>query len=134
MKNFFLIVLIAFFFSCETPSDVTPELSSRVEGTYKATKLTSDGTILSLENVELLIVLEKSSPETVNGIMKLKLNGASEPDDSIGTLLLKDAGSAGVDLYGGNLKVGNVSKSNQLTVAVISDGTAVKVLAEKRRQ
>ena len=133
MKNFFFIALVALFFSCETPKGAAPELSSRVEGTYKATKLTSDGVILSLENAELVIVLEKSSPETVHGIMKLKLNGASEPDDSIGTLLLKDAGSSGVDLYEGNLKVGNVSKSNQLTVAVVSDGTAVKVLAEKKK-
>lgn len=132
MKNFFLIVLIVTLFSCETPGEAAPELSARVEGTYKATRLTSDGVILSLENAELLIVLEKSSSETVNGIMKLKLNGTAEPDDSIGTILLKDAGSSGVDLYEGAVRVGNVSKSNQLTVAVVSEGATVKILAEKQ--
>ncbi|WP_215239549.1 hypothetical protein [Dyadobacter helix] len=134
MKNFLIILTFtSFLFSCKKDKDAAPELSARVAGTYQASRMTADGQALPLGNgTELQIILTKASAETVNGTMKLKLGGNPEPDESLGLLILKDAGDSGTDIFTGTDKVGTVSKSGSLTVTVEDDGVEYKIYADKK--
>lgn len=134
-KLLFLVFIIAGLQGCKKDKDEpAPELSARAAGTYKASKLTYGGVDLPITTAgsELLIVLEKAGSETVTGKMKLKIDGESEPDESLGTLILKDAGDSGIDLYESSVRVGNISKSNQLTISAADEGIAIEVVAQRQ--
>ncbi|TLU90557.1 hypothetical protein [Dyadobacter sediminis] len=132
MKKIFLFLfLIPFFFACKDDKDPAPELSAQVAGTYKVSKLTVDGDSYPLDQVEIIVQLDKSSPETVTGEMRLKIDGEAEPDSDLGTLNLKNVGSMGVDVYEGTTKVGNI-KSDVLTLFVEFEGQNFEMVANKR--
>lgn len=135
MKNIFLLLFFAtLMFACDDKDkDPSPELSAQVAGNYKVTKLTVDGEDQPLELAKAVVIvqLDKFSSEVVTGKMKVKLDGVSEPDEDLGTLNLKSAGSTGIDIYEGTEKVGNI-KSNKLSIFVVLDGSEIEMLAEKQ--
>jgi hypothetical protein len=55
----------------------------------------------------------------------------SEPDEDLGTLNLKNAGSTGIDIYEGTDKVGNL-KGSKLTVFIVLDGDEIEMIADKQ--
>ncbi|TLV00691.1 hypothetical protein [Dyadobacter luticola] len=130
----FLLLSTTLLFSCDKDKDKdpAPELSAQVAGSYKVTKLEVDGQNVPLTNASIGIVLEKFSAEVVTGKMKVKVNGESEPDEDLGTLNLKNAGSTGIDIYEGTEKVGNLDKSNKLTIFVVFEGQDYEMAAEKQ--
>nr|WP_295927146.1 hypothetical protein [uncultured Dyadobacter sp.] len=135
LKNIFVMMILAIFmFACDDKDkDPSPELSSQVEGSYKVTKLTVDGEERSLEAAKAVIVvqLNKFSSEIVTGKMKVKIDGDAEPDENLGTLNLKNAGSTGIDIYEGTDKVGNV-KSGKMSIFVVYEGEDLEMIAEKQ--
>jgi hypothetical protein len=135
-KIFLMLFLTTLFFSCkdDKEKDPSPELAAQVAGNYKVSKLTVDGTELPLELVkaEVIVQLDKFSAEVVTGRMKMKIDGVSEPDEDFGTLTLKNAGSTGVDLYEATTKVGNVDKSNKLSMYVEFEGSDYEIIAQKQ--
>lgn len=135
LKNIFVMTILAtFMFACDDKDkDPSPELSSQVEGSYKVTKLTVDGKERSLEVAKAVIVvqLNKFSSEIVTGKMKVKIDGDAEPDENLGTLNLKNAGSTGIDIYEGTDKVGNV-KSGKMSIFVVYEGEDLEMIAEKQ--
>lgn len=132
-KIFLLLSLTTMFFSCEEKkNDVGPDLSSQVTGTYAVTELTVDGVEYPLERADISIVLKKFSSEVVSGVMTLKLDGDSEPDENLGTINLKNAGSTGIDLYEGTEKVGNIDRSNVLSIYVTYEGQDFEMIAKKK--
>ena len=134
LKNIFVMMLLAAtLFACEDKDkDPSPELSSQVAGSYKVTKLTVDGEDYPLEvaNASIIVQLDKFSSEVVTGKMKVKIDGDSEPDEDLGTLNLKNAGSTGIDIYEGTEKVGNV-KSGKMSIFVVYGGQDFEMIAEK---
>lgn len=133
LKNIFVMMILAtFMFACEDKDkDPSPELSAQVEGSYKVTKLTVDGEERSLEDAVIIVQLNKFASETVTGKMKVKIDGDSEPDENLGTLNLKNAGSTGIDIYEGAEKVGNV-KSGKMSIFVVYEGEDLEIIAEKQ--
>lgn len=134
MKKIFLILFLStLFFACEKDKDKdpAPELSAQVAGNYKVTQLNVDGENRPLNGAVITVQLDKFSAEVVTGKMKLKLDGVSEPDEDLGTLNLKSAGSTGIDLYEGTEKVGSV-KSNKLNIFVIFEGQEIEMIADKQ--
>jgi len=67
----------------------------------------------------------------VSAKMKLTIDGDRQPDEQVGTLTLKNAGSTGIDLYEGTEKVGNV-KDNKLNIFVIYEGAELEMTATKQ--
>lgn len=136
MKKVLLFLFVTtLFFSCkdDKDKDPAPELSAQVAGSYKVTKLTVNGEDQPLELAKAIITiqLEKFSAEVVTGKMKAKIDGVSEPDEDLGTLNLKNAGSTGIDIYEGTQKVGNL-KSGKLTVFIVLDGDEIEMIADKQ--
>ena len=133
LKNIFVMMILAIFmFACEDKDkDPSPELSAQVEGSYKVTELTVDGKERSLEDAVIIVQLNKLASETVTGKMKVKIEGDSEPDENLGTLNLKNAGSTGIDIYEGAEKVGNV-KSGKMSIFVVYEGEDLEIIAEKQ--
>jgi hypothetical protein len=74
---------------------------------------------------------QKSSAEVVTGKIKLKLDGATEPDEDLGSLALKNAGSTGIDLYEGTEKIGSV-KSNKLNIFVVFEGQEIEMIGTRQ--
>lgn len=135
LKNIFALLLLStLMFACEDKDkDVSPELSSKAAGIYKVTKLTVDGDDYPLEAAKAVITiqLDRFSSEVVTGKMKVKIDGDSEPDEDLGTLNLKNAGSTGIDIYEGTDKVGNV-KDNKMSIFVEYEGQDFEMIAEKQ--
>ncbi|GGM76611.1 hypothetical protein GCM10010967_05270 [Dyadobacter beijingensis] len=135
LKNIFALLLLStMMFACEEKDkDVSPELSSKVAGSYKVTRMTEDGEEYPLERAKakVTVELEKFSAEVVTAKMTLSLDGVRQPDEEVGTLTLKNAGSTGVDIYEGTDKVGNV-KDGKLNIFVIYDGAEIEVTATKQ--
>lgn len=134
MKKIFLILFLStLFFACEEDKDKnpTPELAAQVAGTYRVTELNVDGTNKPLDGAVITVQLDKFSAEVVTAKMKLKLDGVPEPDEDLGTLNLKNAGSTGIDIYEGTEKVGSV-KSSKLNIFVVFDGQEIEMIADKQ--
>jgi len=132
-KIILLLTLVAFTFSCKDKNDPEPELSSRVQGTYKATKLRIDGTNVPLtEGRSITLVLSKTTANEVNGVMKYTTADGDSGADDLGDVTLKDKGENGIDLFDGSEKVGHWSKDNILTVTVIDEGSEVEIIASKK--
>jgi hypothetical protein len=135
MKKIFLLLLsTTLFFACEKDKDKNPapELAAQVAGSYKVTKLEVDGQDYPLTRASVIIQIEKFSAEVITGKMKVKIDGVSEPDEDLGTLNLKNAGSTGIDIYEGTEKVGNLDKSNKLTIFVVFEGQDFEMVAERQ--
>lgn len=135
LKNIFALLLLStLMFACEEKDkDVSPELSSKVAGNYKVTDLKIDGEDFDLDdyNATITIELEKFTSEVLTGKFKATIDGDREPDEDLGTLNLKNAGSSGIDIYEGTEKVGTV-KDNKLSIFVVFDGQDYDMIAEKR--
>ncbi|MCE7067957.1 hypothetical protein [Dyadobacter sp. CY326] len=134
MKKIFLILFLStLFFACEKDKDKdpAPELSAQVVGTYKITELKIDGTKQPLEGAVITVQLDKFSSEVVTGKMKLKLDGVSEPDEDLGSIALKNAGSTGIDLYEGTEKIGSI-KSGKLNIFVVYEGQEIEMIGDKQ--
>lgn len=127
-----LLFVSTFMFACEDKDkEVSPELSSKVVGSYKVTKLKVDGDERSLEDATIIVQLDKFTSEVVTGKLKATIDGDREPDEDLGTLNLKNAGSSGIDIYEGTDKVGTV-KDNKLNIFVVFDGQELDMIAEKQ--
>ncbi|MCF0052973.1 hypothetical protein LXM25_23090 [Dyadobacter sp. LJ53] len=136
MKKIFLILFLStLFFACEkdkdNDKDPAPELAAQVAGTYKVSELRVDGTNEPLNGAIITVHLDKFSAEVVTAKMKIKADGVSEPDEDLGTLTLKNAGSIGIDIYEGTDKVGSV-KSNKLNFFVVFEGQELEMIADKQ--
>lgn len=134
MKKIFLILFLStLFFACEEDKDKdpVPELAAQVAGTYHVTKLNVDGNNRPLNGAVITVQLDKFSAEVVAAKMKLKLDGVSEPDEDLGTLNLKNAGSTGIDIYEGTEKIGSV-KSGKLNIFVVFDDQEIEMIADKQ--
>lgn len=136
-KLLLLLTLTIFIFSCtdkdKKDPEPAPELSTLVQGSYKATKLKIDGENKPLVNGRsITMVFTKSTATEVNGIMKYTTEDGDSGAEDLGDVLLKDKGDNGIDLYDGSEKVGNVSKDNLLTVSVFSDGSQIDIVATKK--
>ena len=134
MKKIFLILFLStLFFACEEDKDKNPapELAAQVAGTYHVTKLNVDGNNRPLNGAVITVQLDKFSAEVVAAKMKLKLDGVSEPDEDLGTLNLKNAGSTDVDIYEGTEKIGSV-KSGKLNIFVVFDDQEIEMIADKQ--
>lgn len=133
LKNIFALLLLStLMFACEEKDkDVSPELSSKVTGTYKVTKLKVDGKERFLNDATVIVQLDKFSSEVVTGKLKATIDGDREPDEDLGTLNLKNAGSSGIDIYEGTDKVGTV-KDNRLNIFVVFEGEELDIIAEKQ--
>ena len=134
MKKIFLILFLStLFFACENDKDKdpAPELSAQVAGNYKITELNIDGTKQPLNGAVITVQLDKFSAEVVTGKMKLKLDGASEPDEDLGSIALKNAGSSGIDLYEGTEKIGSI-KANKLNIFVVFEGQEIEMIGDKQ--
>ncbi len=113
--------------------DPEPELAARASGTFTASKFTYGGVNIPLvSGTEIIIVLQKATSETVTGTMKYKIGGQAQPDEALGTLIVKDAGGSGVDYYESSSRVGNLSKDNQLTLSGNADGAFFEIIATKQ--
>lgn len=134
MKKFLLIGLIfVSLAACKKDKDPEADLATRASGTFTASKFTYGGVNIPLvSGTELTIVFQKATAETVTGTLKLKIDGQAEPDESLGTLSVRDAGSSGVDLYENTTRVGNVSKDNQLTLSGDAEGVFFEIIARKQ--
>ncbi len=132
-KNIFALLLLStLMFACEEKDkDVSPELSSKVEGSYKVTRAKVDGEERSLEGATIIVELDKFSSEVVTGKLKATIEGDREPDEDLGTLNLKNAGSTGIDIYEGIDKVGNV-KDDKLNIFVVFEGVEYEMTATKQ--
>ena len=133
MKKIFLLLLsTTLFFACEEKDkDPSPELSAQVAGNYKLTKLEIDGQNIPLTKASVELDFKKFSAEVVTGIISGKIDG-DEVEEDLGTLNLKNAGSTGIDIYDGTEKVGNLDKSNKLSIFVEFEGQDFEMIAEKR--
>lgn len=135
LKNIFALLLLStLMFACEDKDkDVSPELSSKVAGSYKVTRMTEDGEEYPLElaNVKITVQLDKFSAEVVSAKVKMTIDGDREPDEDLGTLNLKNAGTTGIDIYEGTDKVGNV-KDDKLNIFVVFEGTEYELTATKQ--
>jgi len=134
MKKLILLATLSFFiFSCDDKKDPDPELGSRVQGSYKATKLKIDGENKPLVNGRsMTIVLTKSTANEVSGILKYTTEDGESGAEDLGDINLKDKGANGIDLYDDDEKVGNVSKEDIMTVSVFSEGSEVEIIASKK--
>ncbi len=135
MKKFLLmgLLFISLVAGCKKDKDPAPELAARASGTFTATKFIYGGVNIPLvSGTELTIILQKATAETINATLKAKIEGEVLPDESVGPLTVKDAGSSGVDLYEGSSRVGNLSKDNQLTLSGNSDGFFFEIIAQKQ--
>lgn len=133
-KIVYLLLFAPLFFSCEEKDKPVPapELSGQVTGTYKINVLKVDGESYPLDRADIAVEFEKFSAEVVTGKMKVAIDGQSEPDEDLGVINLKSAGSTGVDLYEGTTKIGNVSKGNVLSIYVDFEGSQFEMLGNKR--
>jgi hypothetical protein len=136
-KLLLLLTLTIFIFSCtdkdKKDPEPAPELSTLVQGSYKATKLKIDGENKPLINGRsITMVFTKSTATEVNGIMKYTTEDGDSGAEDLGDVILKDKGDNDIDLYDGSEKVGNVSKDNLLTVSVFSDGSQIDIVATKK--
>ncbi|GGH40937.1 hypothetical protein ACN9ML_25640 [Dyadobacter endophyticus] len=135
LKNIFALLLLStLMFACEDKDkDVSPELSSKAAGIYKVTKLTVDGKDypLDIAKASITIELDKFSSDVVTGKMKMTIDGDREPDENLGTLNLKNAGSTGIDIYEGTDKVGNV-KDDKLNIFVVFEGDEYEMAATRQ--
>ena len=133
MKKIFLLLLsTTLFLACEEKNkDPSPELSAQVAGNYKLTKLEIDGQNIPLTKASVELDFKKFSAEVVTGIISGKIDG-DEVEEDLGTLNLKNAGSTGIDIYDGTEKVGNLDKSNKLSIFVEFEGQDFEMIAEKR--
>jgi hypothetical protein len=129
-----LLTLITFTFSCtdKDKKDPEPELSTRIQGSYKATRLKIDGENKPLvDGRSITMVFTKTTATEVTGIMKYTTEDGDSGAEDLGDVILRDKGDSGIDLFDGPEKVGNVSKDNILTVSVFSDGSQVDIVATK---
>ena len=133
-KVIFVLFFATLFFSCDEKDKPTPEpeLSGKVTGTYKINMLKVDGESYPLDRADIIVDFEKFSSEVVTGTMKVAIDGEAEPDENLGSINLKNAGSTGVDLYEGTTKIGNVSKENVLSIYVDFEGTQFEMQGNKR--
>ena len=133
-KVIFVLFFATLFFSCDDKDKPTPEpeLSGKVTGTYKINMLKVDGESYPLDRADIIVDFEKFSSEVVTGTMKVAIDGEAEPDENLGSINLKNAGSTGVDLYEGTTKIGNVSKENVLSIYVDFEGTQFEMQGNKR--
>ena len=133
MKKIFLLLLsTTLFFACEEKDkDPSPELSAQVAGNYKLTKLEIDGQNIPLTKASVELDFKKFSAEVVTGIISGKIDG-DEVEEDLCALNLKNAGSTGIDIYDGTEKVGNLDKSNKLSIFVEFEGQDFEMIAEKR--
>jgi len=133
-KVIFVLFFATLFFSCDDKDKPTPEpeLSGKVTGAYKITMLKVDGESYPLDRADITVNFEKFSSEVVTGTMKVAIDGEAEPDENLGSINLKNAGSTGVDLYEGTTKIGNVSKENVLSIYVDFEGTQFEMQGDKR--
>jgi hypothetical protein len=134
MKKIFLLLLSStLFFACEEKDkDPSPELSAQVAGNYKLTKLEIDGQNIPLTKASVELDFKKFSAEVVTGIISGKIDGQGEVEEDLGALNLKNAGSTGIDIYDGVQKVGNLDKSDKLSIFVEFEGQEFEMIAEKR--
>ncbi|MCF0071898.1 hypothetical protein LZD49_15580 [Dyadobacter sp. CY261] len=135
LKNIFaLLFLSTLMFACDDKdNDPSPELSSKVAGSYKVTRMLEDGEEYPLELAKAIVIvqLDKFTSEVVTAKMKVTIDGDREPDEEIGTLNLKNAGSTGIDIYEGTDKVGNV-KDGKLNIFVVFEGAEYEMTATKQ--
>ncbi|WP_221390231.1 hypothetical protein [Dyadobacter sp. NIV53] len=133
-KVIFVLLFATLFFSCDEKNKPAPEpeLSGKVTGTYKINMLKIDGVNYPLDHADITVGFEKFSSEIVTGTMKAAIDGEVEPDEDLGNINLKNAGSTGVDLYEGTTKIGNVSKENVLSIYVDFEGTQFEMQGNKR--
>ena len=134
MKNFILVLFFTtLLFSCEENDKPapSPELSGQVAGKYQVTKLKVDGVNYPLDRADIDLELEKFSSEVITGTMSVEIDGEPEPDEDLGTINLKNAGSTGIDLYEGTTKIGNL-KDKVLSIYVDFEGQQFEMLADKR--
>lgn len=134
MKKFLFIGLIFVSLAgCKKNKDAEPDLATKASGTFVASKFTYGGVNIPLvSGTELTIVIQKATEETVTGTLRLKVEGEVQPEESLGTLTVKDAGSSGVDLYESGTRIGNVSKDNRLTVSGDAEGVFFEIIAQKQ--
>ena len=135
MKKFLLMgLLFVSLAACKKDKDPEPgDLATRASGTFIATKFVFDGENIPLGGgTELAIVIQKATAETVNATIRLKVQGQSEPEQSLGTFTVRDAGSSGVDLYSGTVRVGSISKDNQLSISGEDEEGAFEIIAKKQ--
>ncbi len=86
---------------------------------------------LEVAKASITIQLDKFSAEVVTGKMKVTIDGDREPDEDLGTLNLKNAGSTGIDIYENTEKVGNL-KDDKLNIFVVFEGQEVEMIATKQ--
>jgi len=134
MKKLMLMVLLfSGLAGCKKDKDPEPDLAARASGTFIASKFTYGGVNIPLvSGTEIAIVIQKATPETVTGTLRLKVEGETQPEESLGTLTVKDAGSSGVDLYESSTRIGNVSKDNRLTLSGDAEGVFFEIIAQKQ--
>lgn len=132
-KNLLIVLIFVGLAACKKDKDPQADLASRASGTFIATKFTYAGMNIPLSGgTEISIVFQKTTAETVAGTLKAKVDGEVQPEESLGTLTVKDAGSSGVDLYESTTRVGNVSKDNRLTLSGDSEGAFFEIIAQKQ--
>ncbi|MCE6988269.1 hypothetical protein [Dyadobacter sp. CY323] len=135
MKKIFLLLLsTTLFFACEEDKDKnpSPELSAQVAGNYKLTKLEIDGQNIPLTKATVQLEFKKFSAEVVTGTISGIIDGQDEVEEDLGALNLKSVGSTGIDIYDGTQKVGNLDKSDKLSIFVEFEGQEFEMIAEKR--
>lgn len=134
MKKFLLMgLMLISLTACKKDKDPQADLATRASGTFTASKFSYAGINIPLVGgTEITIVFQKATTESVTGTLKLKIEGESQPEESLGTLTVKDAGSSGVDLYESSTRVGNVTKDNQLTLSGNADGAFFEIIARKQ--
>lgn len=131
------ILLLAFILlsleGCKKDKDPAPDLATKASGSFIASKFIYAGMNIPLVNgTEMIIVFQKAGAETVTGVMRYKVEGEAQPEESLGTLTVKDAGQSGVDLYEGSTRVGNVSNENQLVLSGDAGGLFFEITAKKQ--
>ena len=92
--------------------------------------------IIADSTVQINMVLKADADDlneiVVTGTMKVKIDGDSEPNEDLGAINLKNAGSTGIDLYEGTTKIGNLSKDNVLSIFVEYEDSEFEMIANKR--
>ncbi|MBX2950948.1 MAG: hypothetical protein KF870_00480 [Leadbetterella sp.] len=133
MKKFLLMGLMFISLAaCKKDKDPAPDLATRASGTFIATRFIYQGTNIPLTGgTEIAIILQKNTAETVNGSLRLKMQGQSTTEQSLGTLTVKDAGS-GMDLLESGIKVGSISSDNQLSVSGEDEDGVYEIIAKKQ--
>lgn len=134
MKKILLMgLLFVSLAACKKDKDPDPDLATKASGTFIASKFIYGGVNIPLvSGTEIVIVFQKADAESVTGTMKVKVEGEVQPDESLGTLTVKDAGPSGVDLYEIGRRIGNVSKDNQLTLSGDAEGVFFEIIAKRQ--